>query len=223
MPYKINGKPVAILPSFAPLEISAGRDVTTKDDKKTPQVENAYYLAHHMLHHGVDFVSSSAFDVIAIGDGVIKAAGIEPKIKGKDGLWGVVALVLDPFYHPVTGNTVSGVARYFHMNKVYVVPGQRVKQGDVIGRCITAYDDPENEYPGGHHLHFECGSSSAYSLSNPHRSPQVANGKYVKKGKEATIGPKTWLYIAPGQSVKICASATMASDSDLFTRRIINA
>lgn len=210
--FKVNGKPVVILPSFAPLYVTAAI---------CKEINGLYYVMHKMFHHGVDYVSTHAFDVIAVGDGVIKAAGIEPKIKGKDGLWGVVALTLDPFYHPLTGSVVKGVARYFHMYEVYVKTGQRVKQGDVIGRCITAADDPQNLYPGGHHLHFECGSSSLYSLLNPNRSPQVAGGKYIKAGADFTVNPNTWLYIAPGQSIALHPDATMVSASDLITRRVI--
>jgi hypothetical protein len=144
-------------------------------------------------------------------------AGMEPKIPGKDGLWGVVGIELDKFYRPNTKRVLQGVAQYDHMYMLYVKDGQHVKQGDIIGRCLSTADDPENKYPGGHHLHFEC----SWNTYTPNRSPQVAGGKYIKRGADYTVNPNTWLYIAPGQSISIHPSATMVSASDLITRRVV--
>ena len=203
--YKVNGKPVAILPSFAPLFITAGYK------------NKAYRVAHKMIHFAIDAVSTKSFDVIAIFDGVVAMAGIEPKLPKKDGLWGVVSIVGDKFYRPNTKRTLQGVAQYDHMVDVYVVPGQRVRQGDVIGRSLCAADDLQNKYPGGHHLHLEC----SWNTLTPNRSPQVAGGKYIKAGADFTVNPNTWLYIAPGQSIALHPDATMVSASDLITRRVI--
>jgi murein DD-endopeptidase MepM/ murein hydrolase activator NlpD len=207
--YKVNGKPVVILPSYAPLFITAGYK------------NKAYYGAHKMVHYGEDFVSTKAFKVIAIGDGVITHVGIEPKPKNRDGLYGIVDLLLDPFYRPESGSVLPGVYEYFHMHEVYVRSGQRVKQGDVIGLCITAAEDPQNLYPGGRHLHGGAKSSSKYSITHPNYSPQVRNGKYVRSGPDTTVNPNTWFYIAPSQSLQIHPSATMASTNDLITRRVV--
>ncbi len=204
MAYKSKGAQVAILPSYSPLTISAGY--------RNP----AYLKTIGYGHTGDDFYCDKSFDVIAIGDGVIKMAGMEPRVPGKDGLWGVVGLVLDKFYRPLSGNVLGGVAQYMHMPIIYVNVGQRVKQGDVIGRVLCYADDPTNKYPGGHHLHLEC----RWDTTTPNRSSQVKGGRYIKNGADCTVNPNTWLHIAPGQSVSIHPNTTMATQKDLIARRV---
>lgn len=85
------------------------------------------------MHKGVDFGAPTGTPIFAAGDGVV----------GRAGWFGGYGN-----YVTVRHNGTYSTA-YGHMSKILVKPGQRVRQGQVIGRVGTTGNST------GPHLHFE--------------------------------------------------------------------
>ncbi|WP_229807850.1 M23 family metallopeptidase [Asticcacaulis endophyticus] len=90
-------------------------------------------LGFMKMHTGVDFAAGSGTPIVAAGDGVVQDA----KWWGGYGRWVRVR-------H--TGDWQTG---YAHMSRIAVQPGQRVKQGQIIGYVGSTGRST------GPHLHFE--------------------------------------------------------------------
>lgn len=90
-------------------------------------------LGYSKMHKGVDFGAPTGTPIFAAGDGVIQFAGWS-------GGYGQ--------YVKIKHNNTYSTA-YGHMSRILVKPGQRVKQGDVIGRVGSTGRST------GPHLHFE--------------------------------------------------------------------
>lgn len=174
---------------------------------------------HNYLHDGDDYEMDDglSFDVVSPGDGLIMVAGMEPKIPNKDGLWGVVSINLNNLYHPLTGTICPDNFQAYHMYQLYVKPGQKIFQGDKIGRVLGRLEDSTNKYPGGHHVHVQ----GSYRMDLYRRSPQVAGGRYIKgTSVDSTVNLNTWLYLSPGQVMTVHPNTTCASAKDVITRGI---
>ncbi len=91
---------------------------------------------HRQLHKGVDVPCDAGEAVRAVADGVVRYS----LFSGEAGHY--VHLV-----HPVEGARAE--TRYLHLSRRSVVYGERVRAGDVIGRCG---DSGRSTTP---HLHFE--------------------------------------------------------------------
>jgi len=90
-------------------------------------------LGYSKMHTGVDFAAPTGTPIYAAGDGVVKRAG-------RNGGYGN--------YVQIRHNGEFSTA-YGHMSRILVKPGQRVRQGDVIGRVGTTGRST------GPHLHYE--------------------------------------------------------------------
>lgn len=143
-------------------------------------------------HYGVDIstIQGGASDdhtIRASGDGTVVIVGKDSRLG-----YGAVVLYKDAVNH-ATGETVSVVGRYMHMQKLYVRNGDTIKAGDPIG-------EEGKEGTGDYHLHleFDTDVSPAYATW----SPQVAGtGGFWRKGVDSTVNPSFLLHVGPGQSL----------------------
>jgi murein DD-endopeptidase MepM/ murein hydrolase activator NlpD len=145
-----------------------------------------------VVHSGVDIPAPKGTPVLAVGDGEVVWAG-----------WGLFFLkeeFSDPYGIAVAirhdfgylGNDLYTI--YGHMNDCYVIRGQRVKKGDVIG--IVG----ETGQVTGPHLHFEV---------------RVGENDYYK-----SRNPELWL--APPQGWGILAARILNSDGKLMEKQTVN-
>lgn len=112
-------------------------------------------------HYGVDIADGSAPDLVAAADGVVQFAGCHsgscPKlIPGKIVTGGRLQAWAVEINH---GNGYTSF--YAHMNAIYVVSGQTVKKGQVIGQM------GKSGRATGIHVHFELWKGKKWSRVNP--------------------------------------------------------
>lgn len=100
-------------------------------------------------HPGYDYVAAHGTPVMAVADGAIVNNGGEYCYKTYRFqkpqpcvAWGYVGIDHDNGY----------ISQYGHLSQIFVSPGQKVKQGDVIG--LSGHTAPEPIHLGAH-LHFE--------------------------------------------------------------------
>lgn len=86
------------------------------------------------IHNGIDISAPKGTDVEATGDGVVLEAGRHEEGYGNE-------IVIDH------GNGIK--TKYAHLSEVYVVAGQEVREGEVIGAVGTTGRST------GPHLHYE--------------------------------------------------------------------
>lgn len=153
--------------------------------------KNAQYLTYwKYAHYGVDISTiqgGAGTDPIiyASGDGVVVAAGKDNSLG-----YGVAVLYKDCYNHK-TGKACDLVARYMHMQEIYVTTGQTVKAGDKL-----AVEGKEGT--GDYHLHIEFDTDTTW----PVYTPQVAAGKtFWKKGTDSTVNPSHVLHVGEGQEI----------------------
>ena len=98
------------------------------------------------MHTGIDIGAQWHDKIKAAADGTIVETGLD-----KGGYGNYIKIKHEYDIHTF----------YAHLSKVYVKKGQKVKQGDVIGR--EGGDPVKDKNPGsttGHHLHFEVRTST---------------------------------------------------------------
>ncbi len=108
-------------------------------------------LKRYRHHHGVDFAAPYGTPVSSIGDGVVVFAGWK-------GGYGKYIRIRHP------NGYMSG---YGHLSRIYVRRGQRVKQGQLIGRVGST------GLSTGPHLHFEILKDGRFVNPLRIRTPRV--------------------------------------------------
>lgn len=93
-------------------------------------------LHYRRMHTGIDLTAQPGTPVYATGNGTVQLAGRGANLGGYG-----VAVVLNHGYGFQT--------LYGHLSEVSVVPGQKVKRGDMIGRV------GRSGLASGYHLHYE--------------------------------------------------------------------
>jgi murein DD-endopeptidase MepM/ murein hydrolase activator NlpD len=93
-------------------------------------------LHYRRMHTGIDLTAQLGTPVYATGDGTIQVAGRGAELGG----YGIAVVV----NHGYGFKTLYG-----HLSDVTVVPGQRVKRGDMIGKV------GRSGLSTGYHLHYE--------------------------------------------------------------------
>jgi len=109
-------------------------------------------LGYNRMHKGIDFGAPTGTPIFAAGDGVVSRAG---KFSGYGN------------YVSIKHNGTYSTA-YGHMSKILVKAGQRVKQGQVIGKVGAT------GLATGPHLHFEVLKSG--SQINPVKAANLSIG-----------------------------------------------
>lgn len=109
-------------------------------------------LGYNRMHKGMDFGAPTGTPIFAAGDGKVETAGWA-------GAYGKMVVIR----HNGTYQTA-----YAHMSALSVKPGQRVKQGQVIGRVGTTGRST------GPHLHFEVRQSG--NQVNPSKIASMSVG-----------------------------------------------
>lgn len=138
-------------------------------------------------HYGIDISANEAGGdrtVVASGKGVVLAAEHDNSLG-----YGIAILYKD--CESRTGERKDLVARYMHMDKVYVSKGDTVNTGDKIGNeSNIGTKDP--------HLHLEFDVDTVY----PTYSPQVDNRHtFWMKGIDTTVNPSMWLFVGDNQEI----------------------
>lgn len=147
---------------------------------------NAEYLKYWKYEHlGVDIstIQGGAGDdhvIYGSGEGVVVAVGKDNSLG-----WGVAVLYKDVYNHQ-TKEVYNVIARYMHMNEVYVFEGQKITSETPI-----ALEGKEGT--GDYHLHIEFDIDTDY----PVYSPQVSKGHtFWKKGTDSTINPSFLFHVS---------------------------
>lgn len=109
---------------------------------------------HEGFHKGVDIAGSPVDDIFAMADGII----LKPSRKNcPDNL---------PYNGAIIQKTDSGLQiQYLHTSVQYVTPGQRVKQGQVIGKVGGRSKCPP-ERPVPTHLHLDIIDNAGVAKSH---------------------------------------------------------
>ena len=113
-----------------------------------------YKKVHFGIHLGEDVNRPAGTKVKCIGRGKVVYSGLHPGTKEK-GNWGNIIIIAHK--HPKTKNIFFSL--YAHMQTRLVEKGQRVEQGQIIGRVGKA-NTPENGWWKEEHLHFSIYTGS---------------------------------------------------------------
>lgn len=145
-----------------------------------------------VVHSGIDIPAPIGTPVLAAGDGEVVWAGWGLYFLKEEysDPYGLAIAIRHDFGHQ--GNKLYTV--YGHMDEYYFVRGQRVKQGDMIGRV------GETGQVTGPHLHFEV---------------RVGENDYYK-----SRNPELW--IVPPFGWGILAARILDSDGQLLEQQTIN-
>ena len=111
-------------------------------------------LGYSKMHRGIDFAAPTGTPILAAGSGVVEAAG-------RNGAYGKYVRIR----HSGTYKTA-----YAHMSSIAVAPGERVAQGQVIGKVGSTGRST------GPHLHYEI------LVNNRHVNPltvRLPSGKIM--------------------------------------------
>lgn len=138
-------------------------------------------------HYGIDISANEAKadrDIVASGDGTVLAAA-------RDNTLGYGLAILYKNCESRNGEKRDLIARYMHMDEIYVGKGDIVRAGDKI-----AHEGKEGT--GDPHLHFEIDTDTVY----PTYSPQVSNNHtFWMKGIDSTVDPSLWLWVGKEQEL----------------------
>jgi murein DD-endopeptidase MepM/ murein hydrolase activator NlpD len=145
-----------------------------------------------VVHSGIDIPAPKGTPVLAAADGEVVWAGwglffLKEQYSDPYGL--AIAIKHDFGYQ---GNLLYTI--YGHMDEIYLVRGQRVKKGDMIGRV------GETGQVTGPHLHFEV---------------RVGENDYYK-----SRNPELW--IVPPQGWGILAARVLDSDGRMLQQQTVN-
>lgn len=141
-------------------------------------------------------------EVLALGDGVVAAAGV-------DSLFGGTVVVI---YKNVLIEREQRVAdlvcRCYHLSRVTAQPGQAVRAGDVIG---VQGNTGAYQARMGVHLHIEFDRDTAH----PCHVPGIAkDGNIIKRGVDSTVDPAGVFHRGPGQAARNVAYAGWTEEKD---------
>jgi hypothetical protein len=108
---------------------------------------NGFRTSQRPNHDGVDLIAGSGSAVIAIADGTVSNdTGYNTQRKTCGGLIRI--------FHP-TKKDDEYESAYCHIQKIFVSPGQMVKQGQLLGLSGGGSKDPNKGNADGAHLHFQ--------------------------------------------------------------------
>ncbi|MGC9163271.1 MAG: M23 family metallopeptidase [Thiomonas sp.] len=141
------------------------------------------------MHEGVDYAAHIGTPVPSVADGRVKFAGVQA------GYGQVVKIA-----HPGGFETV-----YAHLSSIAVKPGQKVSQGDLIGKTGNSGTST------GPHLHFEF--HAAGRLVDPQRM-----ASYVPQGKPLPPGEKAAFFAATAVLRTRLAQAAGGADAVQLAR-----
>lgn len=156
-------------------------------------------------HYGSDITSARGdhAEVLASGDGVV----LGTEFCGNS-LGNIAVVQYDNVYVPQTGETVSLIARYYHMTSILVKKDDVVTQGRIIG----AFDRSHKWY---HHIHIELDTD----LQHPFNTPQVAEAsssllvRFPADGK-TTLEPMSVLVLDSGQYITVHPGSDSCTKKD---------
>ncbi len=149
-------------------------------------------------HYGVDIstIQGKAGDdhnVYASGDGTVYAAGWD------NSGGNIVVIIYPACLNHKTGEVYDLVARYMHLQSIFVVKGQTVKAGDKLGV-------EGNTKTGDYHLHLEFETDTKWPMYSPQVSARddwmdASQGNLLRKGvTDCTVNPSFVLHRGAGQA-----------------------
>lgn len=126
----------------------------------TAGYRNAKYLEKQGYpHFGIDITSDSRYaDILASGNGVVLGTEFCDNSLGN-----IAVIQYDNVFLPESGETVSLIARYYHMLTMTVQAGDTVAANQAIGTI-------DHSHEWYNHIHLELDTDLAY----PFYTPQVA-------------------------------------------------
>ena len=154
----------------------------------------AYASRWGFSHYGIDLGNpDKQRTVYSPGDGTVIACGMDG-MTASQRLGNAIVLVF-PDVERNDGKNTSLACRMYHLESIAVIPGQTVKQGDVLG----VYGNT-GANTSGPHLHVEFDTDVTY--------PQYAvgiksSGRVIKKGTiDSTVDPSKVWYLGQGQTIR---------------------
>jgi len=121
---------------------------------------STYFEKNHFEHYGTDITAAngSYAEILASGDGVVLGTEFCDNSLGN-----IAVIRYDNVFVPETGESISLIARYYHMTSVLVKKEEIVHVGQIIGTI----DGGHKWY---HHVHLELDMD----IRHPFFTPQVA-------------------------------------------------
>lgn len=145
------------------------------------RVTSGYRLSDRPDHNGIDIVGDDDREILCPVDGVVRSSTIITDKSNKTWEWGNYVRVDDK----------DGNRLYFcHMDKRYVIAGQNVHKGDVLGEMGNT------GYSFGAHTHFEVRKSDGKTNIDPAKYLGIPNAKgtYTNHAPKWEKTPRGWRY-----------------------------
>lgn len=167
--------------------------------------QNEHYLKKNGYpHYGIDIsVPSGVAEVRASGEGIVLGTEF-----CDNGLGNIAVVRYDNVWIPETGETVSLIARYYHMKELWIKTGDHLKPKQMIGR-INRYHKWYN------HVHLELDRN----ILEPFTSPQVAEegsallSRYSVNGNQL-VEPISALVLDRKQDVYLMSTSESCTEKD---------
>ena len=154
-----------------------------------------YFDKNGYPHYGIDLVAvSGRAEVIASGIGIVLGTEF-----CNNSLGNIAVIRYDDVFVPQSGEIISLIARYYHMDSIMVDKDDLVAPGQAIG----SIDGSHEQY---HHIHMELDADVQF----PFHTPQVAqsssnllnrfpaNGdKILEPIYVLALGREQWIYVHP--------------------------
>lgn len=158
----------------------------------TGTVSSEYEYRWGTFHHGIDYANVTGTKVLSSADGVVTRAsgGCTVGNTSCNGGFGNVIYVK----HTLSSGEVYTTV-YAHLSSINVSVGEKVTQGEVIGKIGNTGDST------GSHLHFEV-HKGEFSR-NPSNS---INPRSVLNSKLATTGTSTAVHVNPTAGIGVATS-----------------
>lgn len=152
---------------------------------KNPEYFKYWGYSHDGIDVSVKQGGAGADDnIYASGRGKVVAAG-------KDNTLGYGIAIHYYDCESRNGEKRDLIARYMHMQEIYVKAGDIINTGDLIGL-------EGKEGTSDYHLHFELDTDIEY----PTYTPQVSNAHtFWMKGIDTTVNPSLWLWVDKDQVI----------------------
>lgn len=155
-------------------------------------------------HYGTDItVASGPADVLASGRGIVLGT------ESCDNSLGNIAVIrYDNVFLPESGEVMSLIARYYHMDTLRVAQGDQVAANQVIGTINRGHESYN-------HVHLELDRDT----KNPFDTPQVAEegsallNRWPSTG-EQLLEPLSVLVVGPPQWITSATTADCVTEKD---------
>lgn len=165
----------------------------------------AYLEKNHFIHYGTDLTAANGghAEILASGAGIVLGTEFCDNSLGN-----IAVIRYEDVFVPQTGETVSLIARYYHMTSLLVEKNDVVSPGQAIGTI-----------DGGHkwynHVHLELDADLEYPFHTPQAAESASEllNRYPANG-EQTLEPISVLVVDKGQRIFVHPNSDCCTEKD---------